>query len=108
MKKVFIITSIVTSTLATIAFGLRAGLFGFAQAEVKPEKEKIYTQSKEYSTTITILCPVVGEGKPSDPVGTAADLAQTTYEHCSRCNTGVFLPHGENKEISCTFCGAKK
>lgn len=29
------------------------------------------------------------------------------YDHCKKCLSGVFIPHG-NDEVHCTFCGALK
>lgn len=30
------------------------------------------------------------------------------YEHCKSCSQGVYLPHKEDKDIRCTYCGEKK
>ena len=60
------------------------------------------TQRSERATSVqSTTCPVYA---PPSPVEVVSEEV-TTYKHCVKCNTGVYLLNVDNT-IKCTFCGA--
>ena len=88
-------------------------LFGFSAIKSQTVKPK-QASSREinpqlYSTQFSVLCPVVGDGRPTEMlVAETRDGEHEPYDHCVRCNTGVYLVHGEESKSRCTYCGADK
>lgn len=72
----------------------------------QPQKASANSESKVYQTVFTIVCPVVGEANAS--LAKSEDENAITYKHCTKCSTGVFLPHQDEAQLmvsKCTFCG---
>ena len=65
----------------------------------------------KYSTTFTVECPVTQIKSSSffEPqyAYTVTDASDYHYDHCTRCDTGVFLPSKEGI-VRCTYCGKLK
>ena len=72
----------------------------------QPQKAAANVEPKVYQTVFTIVCPVVGEANVS--LAKSEDENHTAYKHCTKCATGVFLPHQDEAQLmvsKCTFCG---
>lgn len=90
-----------TLTILAIATLLSISVTQQASPNIKIITETAPTRVESASQATT--CPVY---VPPAYVEQVADKV-STYHHCTKCNTGVYLPNVDNT-IKCTFCGASE
>jgi len=100
MKKIILITSI--ATIIGSIFYINKPTNAVGSGVVKPEP----TQTKLYTTTFTVECPVASFEEKLESKFIAIENT-LPYEHCKDCGIGAFIESTDG-EFRCSNCRKTK